>query len=120
MPLSMLLFKRPTASTRCRTAYEHADAETSHIVRFAERMQFNGDLFCAWNLQDALRTKIVKIDLGIGHIVDNDQVMTLGKLNGLFKEATVAQAARRVIGIVEPEQAHFCQRILWNVSRSGR
>jgi len=68
-------------------------------------VQFNCYLVGPWNLQDTHGAEIVEIDLGIGHIVDNDQVMTPGKGYGLLKKTTVDTGSGRIVRVVQPQEA---------------
>src|SRR5579884_1175612 len=70
-------------------ADQHANAEPRHIVRFAHRVQFNRNLAGSWNLQDADRTEIVEIDLGIGHVMNNHQLVFPGELDSMLKESFI-------------------------------
>ena len=83
-------------------------------------MQFNRDLHGSRNLQNTHGPEIVEVDLGIGHIVHDDEVVLSGKLHGLLEKAAISTGCRRVVGIIEPEQTRLCQYVRGNGCQVGQ
>ena len=56
-------------------AGDEAETPAGHVERLGERMQLDGDVFCAGNLQDGRRTVAVVVDFGVGRVVDDEQIV---------------------------------------------
>src|SRR5437588_7943392 len=99
---------------KIRITYQHTHTEACHIIRLTQGVQFDCHFVGSRNLQDAHRAEIAKIDLGIGHIVDNDQVMALRKCYSLLKKTTVGTGSGRIVRVVQPQETRPGQHILRN------
>src|SRR5258708_37020902 len=76
---------------------QHSYTEPRHVIRLAQRMQFNSDFACSWNLQDAHRAKLVKVHLGVGHVMDDHQVETVRKLYRVLEKSQIGACSRRIV-----------------------
>ena len=103
-----------------RIANQHAQTKARHIICFAQRVQFYRHLVCTRHFQNTHRTKIVKIDFGISHIVNDGDIMAARKFNGSLKKGAVGAGRSRIIGIIEPEYPGLCQHIWRNARKVGQ
>ena len=58
-----------------------ADAPARHVVTFRQREKFHADILRARRLEKARRLIAVESKIGIGEIVDDDEIMFLGRFD---------------------------------------
>jgi hypothetical protein len=74
-----------------------ADAPAGHVVALRKRKKLNADVFCSRHLKKAWRLVAVEREIGVGEIVDDDEVMLLGSLDDSFEEIQFDHFRGRVV-----------------------
>lgn len=96
-------------------AGDKAAAPAGHVEGFAEGVKFETDFFGAGNGEEAKGFSFEKKG-GVGGVVDDDELVLFGELDGLGKEFGCGDGAGGVVGVVEDEDFGFLE----NGWRNGR
>jgi hypothetical protein len=95
-----------------RIAGQEGDAPAGHGERLAEREQFDGDVRRALDLEDARGAVAVEGVLAVGVVVDDEDVVPAGELDGALEEREVRRRGGRVVRVVQPEHAGQAARLV--------
>ena len=85
-----------------RVGGEHAHAPSGHGVALGEGIHLDGDVGGAGCLEDAAGSVVE--DEGVGVVVDNDDVMASGKVDGALEDVVGGLGACGHVGVVEPHE----------------
>ena len=101
----------PVALDHLRVAGDEAGAPARHVPALREREDLDADLLRARRLEEARRAVAVEAELGVGVVVDDDQVVRARELDRALEVAGLDDGAGRVVRVVEEEQVRAREHV---------
>ena len=74
-----------------------ADAPSGHVVALGQREELDADLLGSRHLQKTRRVIAVESQIGVGQIVNNDQVVLLGGFDDPFEKVQLDDLRGRIM-----------------------
>ena len=85
-PVVMIAFDTSEGIHQSLITHHKANAPAGHVIAFRQGKELDGDISRAGHLHDGGRFPAVIHDIGIGQIVDDQNVILLRQSDNLFKE----------------------------------
>ena len=87
-----------------RVAAHEPDPPAWHIVGLGKGKELDAHLLCARHLQEAGGLIAVEEEVGIGEVVDHEQVVLAREIHHAVEELQVHDRSRRVMGKAQQQQ----------------